>query len=295
MTWRALLALAGLLLLVSCRNTPPAVEAKPALWEVHEGAELRGWLFGTMHSLPEPAIWQEGPVESALSDARRVALEIAEPGNSAQLQRLFHRLAFSAPSSVAYPPIEDRVAPKLRIQAAQLARKSGISAKDARTLKSWAAALLIVQANRPAREGISVDEELAKIFRGRPVLELEGAEMQLGLFDALPEQQQRSLLEAVIKSADDTQAEARRLFNLWRTGAMDGIAAETDKGMLADPALRAELLVKRNHRWTKHVDGWLRNRDAGPIFIAAGAAHMAGPDGLPALLSQMGWDVRRIQ
>jgi len=74
---------------------------------------------------------------------------------------------------------------------------------------------------------------------------------------------------------------------------MEALARETHRGMLADKELRDILLVRRNAAWAERVAAMMR---AGQRpFVAAGAAHMAGPEGLPALLAGRGCTVRRVQ
>ena len=74
---------------------------------------------------------------------------------------------------------------------------------------------------------------------------------------------------------------------------MATIEAETSRGMLADPELRAALFTQRNRKWSERV-AELMQGGASP-FVAVGAAHMAGSDGLPAMLAAKGFRVRRVQ
>ena len=155
--------------------------------------------------------------------------------------------------------------------------------------ESWAAALTLASALRK-EDGEGIDLALLRDAKGKRVAELEGVAGQLAIFDRLPQADQSALLTAVAQ--DDPGGEAR-LARLWRAGNMAAIAAETHKGMLADPELREALLVARNRAWEERIDTMLRGGRT--PFVAVGAAHLAGPDGLPATLAGRGYKIRRIQ
>ena len=53
------------------------------------------------------------------------------------------------------------------------------------------------------------------------------------------------------------------------------------------------LLVKRNANWAGQIDTMMDGE--GVIFIAVGAAHLAGDDSVQALLEQRGYTVERVQ
>jgi uncharacterized protein YbaP (TraB family) len=80
---------------------------------------------------------------------------------------------------------------------------------------------------------------------------------------------------------------------LWVKGDTQGIADEARKGFLAEPGLRAALLTKRSNKWAQQIDTMIQ-RGAHP-FVAVGAAHVSGADGLPALMAARGYTVRRVQ
>ncbi|OCC24580.1 hypothetical protein MB02_03570 [Croceicoccus estronivorus] len=286
---RIALVFVAALLVWACGESRPAVTATPALWEVTGTEGQHAYLFGTIHSLPENVDWQSPEIKRALQASDRLVLEIAQLDDPGTMQQVFSRLA-AAP---AQPPLSARLSPQYRPALARVLKQSGLVEESFAKMDTWAAALTLAQAAQGTDDGESVDRALMEMADGKPVMELEGTYRQLGLFDALPEQEQRDLLDAVVAEADTAEREDDTLDILWRRGDMTALARETRRGMLADPELRQALLVQRNARWITQIVAMLEQRQH--PFVAVGAAHMAGPDGLPALLRQQGYKVTRVQ
>jgi len=53
------------------------------------------------------------------------------------------------------------------------------------------------------------------------------------------------------------------------------------------------LLTARNRAWLPKIEQLLQSHE--DPFVAVGAGHMLGEEGLPALLAERGYTVRRIQ
>lgn len=283
----ALLALICGGICAGCTREDPA---NPALWRVDGPGGQHGWLLGTIHALPHPAAWRTPRVNQALDAADLLLVEIADLNNDGATRAIYNRLAH-APGQ---PPLDQRVAPALRPALARLMQRADLKPDAFADTETWAAALMLGHAAQGPDEdaGNGVDRALLKATN-LPVGELEGAQRQLGVFDALPETAQRAMLSSVIVDAPRAGEDTRALAQAWRRGDMDWIARETGKGMLADPTLRDALYLRRNLAWGDAIAATMA-RGRHP-FVAVGAAHMAGPQGLPALLAGRGFRVTRVQ
>ncbi|NBC36308.1 TraB/GumN family protein [Novosphingobium sp. FSY-8] len=257
--------------------------ARPALWRVSGPNGQTATLFGTIHALPRPAAWQGGAVDQAMAASNVLVVEIAALNDGAQTARVFHRLS----QTPGLPPLDQRVTPALRPALLAALHALGKSPADFSTTETWAAALTLAQGEKPGQSANGIDQALLRAPQ-LPVYELEGAEAQLAIFDRLPEPTQRRLLELTI-----TPARGADLSAAWRAGDMAAIEAQTHQGIMADPAIRQALYAARNHDWAGRIAVMMR---AGRRpFVAVGAAHMAGAQGLPALLTTMGYRVTRVQ
>lgn len=285
-------ALTLLAFIAACAPPQPEIDdsaAAPALWVVENAdGETEAYLFGTIHALPAGVKWQTAALAQALKQSGPLVVEIDELDNDGELASIFTALA----TSQGQPPVTARVPASSRKKAAAALKLAGYKDRDFSTVETWAVALTLAQAASFGDPANGVDRALLRT--GKKVLVLEGAQQQLSIFDRLPEAEQRDLLTAVVADADnDQRKDYEALVTMWLTGDMDTLAHENRQGMLADPELREALLVQRNVDWIGKLTGWMP-RNA-PLFVAVGAAHLAGEDGLPALLADEGYSVRRIQ
>ena len=291
---RAGLVAALALTLVACAKVPEPQPATPALWHVEGPQGQQGWLFGTIHSLDRPALWRSGKVGAALDAADHIVVEV---GNLADQKAVQHTFAAMS-RSPGLPPVSARVDPALRPRLAELLGKVGAREASFAGVETWAVALSLARASQQADDAANgIDRAVLAAAGKRPIVELEGVAGQLGLFDALPEAEQRDLLNAVLRDEGAIDNESGDLAAAWRQGDMAQIEAETGaktaRGLLADPELRAALFTGRNRAWTDRIAAMLA-RGEHP-FVAVGAAHMAGKDGVPAMLVAKGFKVTRVQ
>ena len=291
-------------LLAACKEAPeyrPDLgnqHPRPALWEVTaaNGTGGRAFLFGTIHLLPEGIGWQDERIDEAVAESDALVLEVTGLEDSRKVSAIFGQLALSPAGS--RPDVLLRLPPDLRDEAREVADKGGVDLASLDRMDSWAAALQLASGLH-ADLGLSQDEgvesRLTRQFeaRGKPVLALESIGYQLGLFDALSETQQRALLRNVIEEADTGRAEFETMLGAWLRGDDTQIDRLSRKGLLAEGPVREILLVRRNREWAGQIARQIA--DGKRVLVAVGAAHLAGADGVPALMRQQGFRVRRMR
>jgi len=278
-----------MLLLAACGST-----AEPALWRVDkadakEGAEPAGWLFGTIHALPRGTNWHGKVLDGALSDAGVLIVEIKDL-NRDEGRRIFQELAIDP----ALPPIDERVSPVYRDELAEVMDEAGADPESFHYVETWATALTLatmLQERSRMDPNNGVDATLIADWRDRPIIGLETTEEQFRIFDQLSGNEQQALLESMVRQADEMDPEA--LANAWKAGNAEAMAGLMEMGFETNSGLRAAMLGRRNARWVGPIVNQLQ--DGRQPFVAVGAGHMGGPDGLIALLEARGWKVTRIQ
>lgn len=283
--------LAACLAACGAAKAPPAPEAKVALWSVSDSTGVHGWLLGTVHALPPGTPWRRPAIDSALAEADRLVLEIGEPLDPTIAGEALGRLAFTP----GLPPPSARVSPKFQRDLVRVYKDLSINDAQFKDQESWAVALQIAAIagiKHGMEPGNGVEPDLRKGIGGKPVTGLETIDSQFGIFDSLPLRAQAVLLDEVAHEAADNRDNDRDMLALWLRGDDLGIAREAQTGFLADPVLHQALLTGRNLAWADQIDAMLKS-GARP-FIAVGAAHVAGSEGLPRMLEARGWRVKRV-
>lgn len=287
------LCAAMLMLLAGCTEQADTAKAEgpyPALWEIADSdGRVEGWMFGTIHALPDDTKWLSPQLDTILSEADMLVVEVANLEDGAELSRLFEQLAFDRPAG----PIADRIDPELRSEFESLLVKAKVRRTYFDPMESWAAALALAQVAQSAKSENGADRALLAAFDKREVVELEGARGQLAIFDSLPETEQRDLLNAVLEESRDYEGEIGTLAQAWLEGDTDRLTELTRRGILADPELEEALLTRRNASWAAQVENLLSAQDR-PL-IAVGAGHLLGEQGLPRKLEARGYTVRRLE
>lgn len=284
-------ALAGLLALalLGCRQREVV---HPAMWEVRGPHGEQAWLLGTIHALPGPVTWRTPAVDKALQGADRIVLEVANVDDDKSTSDAFTRLAMSQREV----PLRDRISAAQQPAFDRFIAKYHVPVGDLSLMDTWAGALVLAQyalRDSGSDKANGIDRAVKAAAGARPVEQFEGADAQLRIFDALPEAEQRDLLAAVVSDEDGSAEDSHQIEQAWAKGNLAAIEQETRSGMLADPELRAALLTGRNAAWTGRMAEMLTSGER--PFVAVGAAHLAGPDGLPAMLAARGYTVTRVQ
>jgi uncharacterized protein len=285
------------LLLATCSKAPtPAevkTEGKPALWKA-TGDKGTAWLFGTVHLLPPETNWQTPLFDQSVRDADVLVLEASGLDDVQATSAVFAQLGISG----GQPTLASRVESTLHPTLDQLDEKIPGPRKFLDHMESWAAALTLASA-QSADMALSTENGVENIltlrFRsdGKAIIGLETVSEQFGYFDQLSEQDQRLMLNAVLRDADKNQANFKKLLAAWMSGDTDGLLDSGASGVLASATIREALLDRRNRNWADKVGAMID--DGRKAFVAVGAGHMVGEKGLPALLTAAGYTVERIQ
>nr|WP_305958694.1 TraB/GumN family protein [Aurantiacibacter sp. 219JJ12-13]MDP5262057.1 TraB/GumN family protein [Aurantiacibacter sp. 219JJ12-13] len=280
--------MAGALWLASCSASSAPEEdwpaPSPALWEVTSPGGQTGWVFGTVHALPDDLEWRTSTLEDAIATSGVLVVEIADlddPSGAA----LFADLS----ETPGQPPLSSRVDDDERADLLVLMEDADMEDSDFSRIESWAAAMMLSSQVRSGGPRNGVDRALTR--EAAEVIGLETISGQLSLFDGLSNEAQADLLHGVALShAANT---SQQVLRAWLTGDEAQLIAHVNQSLDVSRELRRVLLTERNARWLEDIVE-LVERGRRPL-VAVGAGHVIGEDGLVALLQARGFEVRRIE
>lgn len=276
-------------------------EAKPALWRVEAGAgpattksDGVAYIFGTVHLLPDGVNWHGEKIADAEKRSDRLVLEVKGLENTPLIARIFTQMAMDENP----PPIARRFPPRTAKRVMEAVNTLPGPANLQDNMESWAVAL-----NLSAQQGIKmglksdagVEAILTTRFRdmGKPIFALEGVQEQFSYFDDLDDEAQGRMLSHMVQENEVAARNFEKMLTIWLRGDPDAIIAGMDDGLLSDPTIRDALLTRRNNKWVVRIADMIDKGER--PFVAVGAGHVAGADGVPALLAKMGYKVSRIQ
>lgn len=297
--WLALWLGAAMAAPLQCPPAPPdraaadvdaSVDVGPyrqgLLWQVRAPNGTVSHLFGTIHLAQPEVATPSAAVRAALKGSRSFGMEV-----------LFDEATLGAvgASVIAAPgeALTDRVEPALRDRVLALLAGYGVDAASAARLKPWAAWTTL--ALPPGQQGLPLDlvlmgeAEAAGLAR----FGLETLAEQTALFDQLPPADELELLRSAVCHYDQQAAERETLLRAWQGRDLAGLYAA---GVREDSPAGARLLERMLHARNATMAGRLLPRLAeGGVFVAVGALHLAGPDGLLARLVAAGYQVKAVE
>ncbi|WP_228126805.1 TraB/GumN family protein [Candidatus Viadribacter manganicus] len=270
-----------------------AAPAYPALF-VARDADSTLYLFGTMHIRRPGGEWGGPVAQAALAEADEVwtEMEIAE-----NTQSEVQALVLSAGMAPADRPLSSWLNKDQRAELAAALQHLGASPAVFERMRPWLAAMtlsvmpLMQQGYDPAAGADRAVIGAAGDARQRA---FETAAEQIGFFANLSDTAQRQYLMDTINTATGGSDEIDQLSHAWESGDLERLETLVlDSFRARYPELHQVIFTQRNHNWTETLVAELDG--AGVDFVAVGAGHLLGDDGVVALLRARGVDVERAE
>jgi uncharacterized protein YbaP (TraB family) len=275
-----------------------AVEADPALWSISD-EDSTVYLFGTVHVLPPELSWRTDAIDAAFEDSETIYFEVdaLSPEAQAQMQALIPQLGLNAPGVTLSSMISDEAQGHVATIAQRLGAPADAFMSQLDPLQPWLASLQMAvlqmqssgyQPGSGAEAALTAQAEEA----GKSFGYFETVEQQLRFLSSSSMEVQLADFEVSVAQMVEDPGMLTELVQAWAVGDMEHIDRLIN-GELRDtsPELYDRIIVQRNHNWIPQILAALEGSEDG--FVAVGAGHMPGEEGVIALLEAEGLTVTR--
>ena len=165
-------------------------------------------------------------------------------------------------------------------------------------MRPWAAAVMLSEP-QDSNDGVALDMRLQKFAesRGIAVFGLETAESQLDIFNKLTKAQQIGLFSDAVNNYPQIEKDVKEMFDTYFSQDLTKIKSLADKSFetYSDKELAAhlklEMIDKRNRNMTETMSEKI---DLGGAFIAIGALHLPGKEGVLRQLEDRGYYIETV-
>jgi hypothetical protein len=263
--------------------------AEPVLWSLRDH-DSTVTLLPSVHALPPGVDWKGPKVEAALAAAEVIVFEFPQAPSPSERGAVADRMAALGRAEEGRG-LSAHLSPAARERLARHAPALGLDPARLEGLKPWYAQFLLEQAadrRGGARLGLGVEQALVAAAAGRRLEALEGADDVVTVLSGYPDAESVRALEVLLAELDSPKRRTREhaLERAWAQGRLGPVIEAVEAQAAASPGVHDRLVAQRNRRWAEKVAAYLEGSE--DVLVVVGAAHLVGPQGLPALLRARG-------
>ncbi|HSI29655.1 MAG: TraB/GumN family protein [Methylophilus sp.] len=275
-----------LISLYSLFCSPLHAAEKSLFWQMESPAGQVSYLFGTMHTDDNRVTDFTPAVFNALKNVDTFMLEVAETPKTELLR-------------MPQGDLKQVLSETELDQVTVLADKHVMPLSTVLQMKPWLLAVIfdLPKPQTPFAQDFLLKAKAEEL--DRKILGLETPQAHFAVMDSLAMDEQLLMLRAVLKRSEaQKEKDFERLMRAYLSGDAERVAHidETLTGGILPPALWQRLRVKLlDERNVGMAARGIAQAQQERVFIAVGAAHLAGPTGLIQAFKQAGFKLTPIK
>lgn len=276
-------------LFVSAQET-----ANPPFWRVVTPTRTL-YLLGTVHLLPPEEARLAPHVREAVESSAVLYLEV-DPAELTRETMEAHiaELAYLHDDVRVFDLLPDELSREVKQTALEL----GILPLQIERWQIWYVAQLLtsfamLETGLDPNAGTDAQLHLAAARRQIPVRGLESAYQQIRFFSDLSTEAQIGLLQQSLSDIDTIDSDVDAILRAWRSNDVSYFDSMTDE-MRANEELYRTIILNRHREWLPILQSLLEEPEGGDVFVAVGALHIYGPDGLLEQLIRLGFQAEPV-
>jgi uncharacterized protein YbaP (TraB family) len=261
-------------------------QSKSLLYEVKKDDFQTTYLYGTIHLIPDSLFLFTNKLKKIISQSDEMIFEITDFSDNESLKKMLksERNSFDIFTRIQ----KDSVL----IWGAQIIDSDTASFRRIFEYLKPVNLLQLPTMKALQEHAVSVDLALMKFADEKGIVksELETVAFQLELLNNLPDSVMAKMILSAMRQSKDADQFQAKLLHLYQTQDIEGLANllnESDE----TSAILDELIGKRNNKWLPKI---MEKSKSKSCFVAVGAGHLGGKDGLISLFQQAGFIVSPI-
>ncbi|MEZ4938223.1 MAG: TraB/GumN family protein [Crocinitomicaceae bacterium] len=266
-------------------------DGKSLLWKIEgNGLEKPSYLFGTMHLIEEEYWVFPESLEERVKDCDRLVMEVEDISNAAGALDLMKAKEGETLKDMFTPEQYDSL---MNIGAEAMGMGKEAFEKVFGGMKPFG---IISAMSKASFKGATKSYEMTlislanlnKIEKGG----LETIEQQLGFFDQIPAEKMKTIILETMKTVGEDNGEMEEMMKIYKEQDLDKLGKfmiEQSPEMMENEEV---LLKGRNKAWIPKIEEFAKS---GQNFIAVGAAHLVGDEGVINLLREKGYTLTPIR
>lgn len=277
--------LVGIFLPKESAAATPMAHERTMLWKVSGKGIKPSYLYGTFHLVPKEQFLLQEKIKEKLVKSESVVFEV-DLDSPELTQRLSAAMRMDKPLETLMTPQEFNLLKQFVHDS--LERDMNFY----RYIKPGFLGQLLLYPKLLGYNPESYDLALLNLAKKwhKSIYALETPAEQVALFDQVTLENQTSQLLSNVKQFSQQRNVMKQMLSLYQAGDVDGLyqfvnsqeKAEETKGLMLDA---------RNQRWITPLVNMMAKHSS---FIAVGAAHLAGDQGLIELLRKQGYKVEPV-
>ena len=258
------------------------------LWQI-SGKDLKkpSYIFGTFHLLCKDDINISEQLKSALASSEKIYMELDLDDPTTML------------SAMLYMNMKDKKLKDLYTEA-EYKRIENYFTDTLHTplmmfqkMKPYFLVAFLYPKMMSCKNASGVEEELIKLAKQnkKEVLGLETMQFQASIFDSIPYEWQAKELLKNIDSFETNKKQFDVLINDYKNQRLSNMEKLLAKSEFGSEKYEEILLTKRNINWVEQLKNIMPREN---VFVAVGAGHLTGKNGLLSLLKKEGYTVEPL-
>ena len=250
--------------------------------------EKPSYLYGTVHLIPKSDFFFIDSLENKFKSCSEIILEVDmdDPGFLAKTQQLMfmpdNKTLKDLLDTTEYNQLSEFFKDSLNLQLEQFQR-----------IKPFFLAQFIIpkMINKPLTSYEMTFVQMAKKYN-IDLTGLESVEEEMNSIDKIPYKKQAELILENINNFNENRQIYSKLIDAYKGADFENFYKLMLKSSTELKEFEQLLLIDRNERWIPRIEKMIKAKSC---FIAVGALHLEGQNGLVALLRSKGYNVSPIR